>query len=235
MAETTQAKVDAWLVGAPGRSMNPDHAFGLQCVDVIDDYGQSIYGKPWTQTVGAVNGAKDLLNRMPSEYWTRVVNDSNKSDLVPRKGDVIVYPGRIGNAWMGHTGVVVSADQKGVTIIEQNGWTNKPAQKAYHSYASYLPLGWLRPKIAAEPKKQAKPTRKAKKGVAKVVATALNVRNSPSTSAKIVATYKKGQTFNYDSYIDAGGYRWLSYVSFSGERRYVAQAAGKTKYVSGGV
>lgn len=81
----------------------------------------------------------------------------------------------------------------------------------------------------------AAPTRKAKSGKAKVIVGTLNVRTSPSTSAKIAAVYKKGETFNYDSYITANGYTWLSYVSFGGVRRYVAQAKGKERYVSGGV
>lgn len=75
----------------------------------------------------------------------------------------------------------------------------------------------------------------ARRGTARVTASALNVRNSPSTTATIAAVYSKGQTFNYDSYVDAGGYRWLSYISWSGRRRYVAQGKGKTKYVTGGV
>lgn len=50
-----------------------------------------------------------------------------------------------------------------------------------------------------------------------------NIRNAPSTSAAIVGTYAPGESFNYDSYIDTNGYRWLSYVSRSGIRRYVAK------------
>lgn len=50
-----------------------------------------------------------------------------------------------------------------------------------------------------------------------------NIRNAPSTSATIVGTYAPGESFNYDSYIDTNGYRWYSYVSYSGQRRYVAK------------
>jgi len=51
----------------------------------------------------------------------------------------------------------------------------------------------------------------------------INVRSAPSTSASVVATYSAGQTFTYDSYVDSEGTRWVSYVSYSGERRYVAR------------
>lgn len=77
------------------------------------------------------------------------------------------------------------------------------------------------------------------KGTATVVVDTLNVRNEPSTSATVVATYGKGDKFNYDSFITTNGYVWLSYVSYSGQRRYVAEGPddGKddTVYVSGGV
>ena len=91
---------------------------------------------------------------------------------------------------------------------------------------------WVKPAPKPAPK------RKAKRGTATLLVNGLNVRNKPSLSGKVVAVYKKkGEKFNYDSYIDAEGYRWLSYISWTGQRRYVAQASKdkKTKYVKGGV
>lgn len=52
---------------------------------------------------------------------------------------------------------------------------------------------------------------------------ATNVHDTPSDQAPVVAVYSPGQGFNYDSYIDTNGYRWLSYISRSGVRRYVAK------------
>lgn len=49
-----------------------------------------------------------------------------------------------------------------------------------------------------------------------------NVRAYPSTNAPIVAVYSPGQEIYYDSVYEANGYRWISYVSWSGQRRYVA-------------
>ncbi|ECQ5639332.1 hypothetical protein FZL45_10220, partial [Campylobacter jejuni] len=54
------------------------------------------------------------------------------------------------------------------------------------------------------------------------VAYGLNVRQAPSTSAAIVTYYNGGQSFTYDSKIEANGYLWVSYMSYSGVRRYVA-------------
>lgn len=81
--------------------------------------------------------------------------------------------------------------------------------------------------------------RKPAKGTARVVVNAVNVRNQPSTAGPVAAVYTRGQTFVYDSYQVANGYVWLSYISYSGVRRYVAEgpANGNPKdvYVTGGV
>lgn len=61
--------------------------------------------------------------------------------------------------------------------------------------------------------------------------TTVNVRAAASTSSAVVATYKKGQTVKYDSYIDVEGIRWCSYIGGSGKRRYVARRNLKTGYL----
>lgn len=52
--------------------------------------------------------------------------------------------------------------------------------------------------------------------------TTINVRDYPSTQGNVVAQYTTGESVVYDSYIVNGGYVWLSYISFSGPRRYLA-------------
>lgn len=49
-----------------------------------------------------------------------------------------------------------------------------------------------------------------------------NVRSGPSLDARIVAQYRPQEVINYDQVWEANGYKWISYVSYSGERRYVA-------------
>ena len=51
----------------------------------------------------------------------------------------------------------------------------------------------------------------------------MNVRRSPSTSGEIVCTFTRGAEQRYDSYIDANGYRWVSWIGASGNRNYVAR------------
>ena len=49
-----------------------------------------------------------------------------------------------------------------------------------------------------------------------------NVRSAPSTKSSVVAQYEKGEKIYYDSVYEGDGYRWISYVSYSGVRRFVA-------------
>lgn len=51
----------------------------------------------------------------------------------------------------------------------------------------------------------------------------LNVRDKPSTSGNVVASYSKGQTVVLDNtYTIANGYVWGTYIGASGKRRYIA-------------
>lgn len=64
-----------------------------------------------------------------------------------------------------------------------------------------------------------------------ITQTACHVRSEASLNAPIVATYPMGARINYDSVYEADGYRWISYVSYSGQRRYVAyrRTSGNTR------
>lgn len=79
-----------------------------------------------------------------------------------------------------------------------------------------------------------------RKGTATVISNfALPVCNEPTQASPAIALYEKGQSFNYDSYQINDGFVWLSYVSFAGVRRYVAEGPhdGRkdTVWVTGGV
>lgn len=156
-------------------------------------------------------------------------------------------------AGLGH---VAWAFNHGNGVVEiHDSETASRARAPYRSIAELLAwfrnhgityLGWSTwvdgVRIVEEytPSSGLKPTgRIAKSGTARVVVDVLNVRNSPSTGAGVAAQYRKGQIFNYDSYQIANGYVWLSYVSYSGVRRYVAEGPAngdrKDVYVTGGI
>lgn len=48
------------------------------------------------------------------------------------------------------------------------------------------------------------------------------VKNEPKISSVDIAYYDAGETVNYDKTLKADNYQWISYVSFSGNRRYIA-------------
>lgn len=93
----------------------------------------------------------------------------------------------------------------------------------YTTWAEVDGVGWVSMAYTTPVKaKPASPQRVPASGWY-TVKYATNVHNTPSDQAPIVAVYSPGQGFNYDSYIDTNGYRWLSYISRSGVRRYVAK------------
>lgn len=47
------------------------------------------------------------------------------------------------------------------------------------------------------------------------------VKKEPKISAKTDFTFKNGDSVNYDKVLEADGYQWISYLSYSGARRYV--------------
>ena len=60
------------------------------------------------------------------------------------------------------------------------------------------------------------------------VTRSLNVKNEPKASAETLYTLEKGYKVNYDKVLTADNHQWLSYISYSGTRRYVDIATLKT-------
>ena len=49
----------------------------------------------------------------------------------------------------------------------------------------------------------------------------VEVKNSPAMAAKTEFTFAKGERIRYDQVLDADHHQWISYVSYSGTRRYI--------------
>lgn len=50
----------------------------------------------------------------------------------------------------------------------------------------------------------------------------LGIKSQPKVSSANIAYYNAGQTVNYDSVLETDGHQWISYISYSGARRYIA-------------
>lgn len=164
--DIARAEQIEWLDQAPGKRMDPDRAYGLQCVDGADQYAQDLLGRPWRETIGAVPGAKSLMDTANPAYFEKIWNDPNNVTLIPQVGDIIVWAGSPLNVW-GHVAVVMEASTRGVKVVQQDGfaaptkyvvhpdgvtggwYSDKPmhvADLGYDNPGTGPVRGWLRPR-----------------------------------------------------------------------------------------
>nr|WP_274378776.1 SH3 domain-containing protein [Streptococcus sp. S784/96/1] len=68
---------------------------------------------------------------------------------------------------------------------------------------------------------QPSPTSIAPKGVYTFTKRS-SIKAEPKMSSLELAYYDAGETVNYDSVLTSEGRRWISYISYSGNRRYIA-------------
>lgn len=169
MATTQQiaaAEIAEWFTQAPGKRMNPDGAYGLQCQDVANQYTSDIFGNRPHDVIRPVGGARETMTSV-NPGWVEVIwNDSSREDLIPRTGDIIIWDGSPLNRF-GHIAVVISATRSGVRVLQQDGfaaptryvvhpdgrtggwYSDKPAHIAdlgYDNPGTGPVRGWLRPR-----------------------------------------------------------------------------------------
>ena len=218
---STPATILEWLATAPGVAMNPDGHYGLQCVDLVDQYAQDIFGVPWPQSIGGVTGAKQLLDVAPDAFWIRTDNDPNNPNLIPSPGDVLVFGGSAINEW-GHTAVCISADANGMWVVQQDGfakpliwadgnwYSGKPAHKAYLAYSSNGtgPIkGWLTPRTeklkgytgSLQPSGSVKVTLQPNQRI--TGKDPVNIRKEPNSSSEIIGTIAPDRVQTFQGYV----------------------------------
>ncbi|WKK71437.1 CHAP domain-containing protein [Rathayibacter oskolensis] len=143
-------KQEAWLTSAPGKSFNPDNAYGLQCKDVADAYAIELFGN-WVNTIRPGDGRNVFANANPL-YFDKIAQNWNDPNLIPQRGDVINW-GASKAVPEGHVAVVLSATPSSVTVVQQDGYAQRPASVATLGYVlgnGARVIGWLRPKLEEE-------------------------------------------------------------------------------------
>ena len=230
--------VEAKRIANLGVGVDQDGAYGTQCVDLPNYLSVKYFGKAlWGNAIDLLDSAKALGYRV--EY-----NEVGNLDSRPKAGAVFVMDTTYiyGHPY-GHTGVVIE-DSDGYTMktIEQNVdgnadslYVGGPARYMERNFDGivgwfYFPTDELEETSSNNVSDlQSLPTvRVYTVGVEK-----LNIRNAPSLNSEVVGTYENGEEFNYMEFCYAEGYEWLSYISHSGERRYVASMNTETGEVFG--
>ncbi|WNM67272.1 endolysin [Arthrobacter phage Wyborn] len=222
----TNAIQEAWLRSAPGRSINPDNAYGLQCVDVADDYANVIFGVNYGSTIGHVVGARDFYGRS-NAYVKWVPNVVGDASSIPQRGDIIVWNGNGGSNPYGHVAVVLEADANSVLVVQQDGFMQTPCfvgRLKYDQPGTGPCLGWLRPLVKADAGLQANQRL--------VGAAGVNERMAASKSAKIGRVFKSGDVLTFKGYVKSGSDTWFV-GAFSGtffhSSGFTNQAVGSLK------
>lgn len=233
MVRTSEIINEVKRIADLGIGVDQDGAYGTQCVDEPNYISVLFFGKTlWGNAI-------DLLNSAASVGYRVEYNEVGNVNSRPLAGAVFVMDTTyIAGHPYGHTGIVIE-DSDGYTMktIEQNIdgnadslYVGGPARYNERNFDGIV--GWFYFPVddtAVEEVKlntdlQSLPTvRVYTVGVEK-----LNIRNAPSLNSEVVGTYENGEEFNYMEFCYAEGYEWLSYISHSGERRYVASMNTET-------
>ena len=233
MVRTSEIINEVKRIADLGIGVDQDGAYGTQCVDEPNYISVLFFGKTlWGNAI-------DLLNSAASVGYRVEYNEVGNVNSRPLAGAVFVMDTTyIAGHPYGHTGIVIE-DSDGYTMktIEQNIdgnadslYVGGPARYNERNFDGIV--GWFYFPVddtAVEEVKlntdlQSLPTvRVYTVGVEK-----LNIRNAPSLNSEVVGTYENGDEFNYMEFCYAEGYEWLSYISHSGDRRYVASMNTET-------
>ena len=169
-------------------------------------------GKP-SNGAQATTGALDIP-ATGTYYFTRDtdIKKEPKADLKPTfifgKGDHVIYDKVLtadNHQWISYLGydyVRYYADVATLTPAKAETPTVKPTE-----------TNQVKPETTDAEKLPASGTYN--------VTRSLNVKNEPKASAETLYTLEKGYKVNYDKVLTADNHQWISYISYSGTRRYV--------------
>ncbi len=128
-----------------GKGIDFDGAYGVQCMDLYQQYNKEVVGGPHVPADPAYKVWAE--NKYPTAFYYKIENTPTN---VPQKGDVIIWkPGL--NGGFGHIAVFDNGNVSIFTSFDQN-FQIKNAHLQSHNY-NYV-YGWLRPKIQSSPEDQ---------------------------------------------------------------------------------
>lgn len=158
------AEIEEFVATSAGMSLLGQ--WGAQCVLLAQHYSKILFGKSPYDTLG-YGHANVLLAGASNDYFTKTFNDPTKPNLLPRRGDLIVWRGKpLWNGGVyGHIAVVTSVGKTTVTVQQLDGATAptrvypdghaysvKPVHTATFAYVGSAAvgdvLGWMRPRAS---------------------------------------------------------------------------------------
>ena len=206
---TSQQTMVNWAKDNVYKWIDMDGMYGAQCVDLTMAYIKNFAD---FQMYG--NAIDYLTNPIPPG-WKRYY----KGDAEIAPGDIAIW--HWGN-WdkFGHVGIVIDVDDDIITSVEQNvdGRPERGGMARIISRDDTYLAGFIRPSYDSSEEWN----RIDEEGSFIVSVPSINVRNKPSKLGKIVSVYHKGEQVFYDSYVIKEGFVWISYISYLGERHYMA-------------
>ena len=227
-----------------GKAFDVDGWYSAQCWDGYAYYMQYLGLKPaWCTSTGYV---QDIYTNMDSNGM------KEQCDLVYnlQAGDIVVFPVNSVTP-LSHVAIFDSDAGNGYgNFLGQNQRSANSSGSAFSidklPYSATYHYAF-RPKIFAQQQSQPKPQTEQKPSQKPVkvkdetatfesTVNGLGVRDFPSTKAELshrVAELNRGARVTYDSVYDCDNKRWVSYIAFSGNRRFVCIRDYKTGDVYG--
>lgn len=113
-----------------GKYVDFDGYYGAQCVDLVQFWSKELGGPRFS------GNAADIAGQTGGFYtW--------HTSGVPSPGSIVVFKREPANGNAGHIAIVLDADSRGITTLDQNYPTGSPTRTNRHTYAKVL--GWLTP------------------------------------------------------------------------------------------
>jgi hypothetical protein len=208
--------ISEWITAVNGRPIDVDGAYGAQCWDLWSHYAQNVWGVPQSETNTTDGYAASVYTTKYDQ--SQVLRDTfvrEGADYSPVYGDVAFW----GCDGWNHVAIVTACDGGTITCMSQN--PTNAVSTTFNRYEGVI--GYFHPRALDSGTSGGSGDVTVIAGTYRVAVDALNVREAPSVSSSVVATYQLGQTVNLDAWgVVADGYIWGRYTAYSGNVRYIA-------------
>jgi len=123
-----------------GRKVDFDGRYGVQCVDLARQYFKDVWELPLQPE--SVIGAQDFYLKYNERHIQRQMCDcvTFRWGMIPPEGAVVLFGATPANKY-GHIGICIKADEKKITLFEQDGFKQDGAKISVWPYNSVM--GWL--------------------------------------------------------------------------------------------